>query len=565
MASSVSLTQRRGNWAQIYDESSQDHYYYNSESGAVTWDVPADWESYRGEGDPSSPLHRAEDPRGFGGGPAATTGDDEISKEDGAAVVVDLLTGDDPLPDLGVNGESVPSRNEDSIVRGASASVSLDFGMSAKSATIVAQSNNFASPMPEESNSFEDGSNPFGDDSIKGGDAPPNVEGGNPFDDDIFEIAPKSAPLKPSKPPKPPKKPIKSPKIANKGPSATDESGNPFGDDDEMTNDHSDDTTVSITNESTEMTGERRDKDWFTVNKKGPKPSDFLGKSDEPLPPPPKRNSTMNRESQMDEKFRLSFELVQSGYLEDMEKMGYPHYLAQVELLDAAKKLQKEEKERNEGNESSSSSIFGKKKILTAKQVAVASLCSQLKQKPLYYDKKLWTQTIFTRVGSWLPDVEDPETGEFHTYFIVSVTVRYTSTNSMTWKLNRRMRHFQNMWNRISSSVSSALSPASMKHQFPSTLGGWFKGNADKDKNKRMTDLTSFLEELCSTSILVADHDIYETVEEFLEIDKHVAEKMGKQLRQAAAASAVKRPSKPRPSNITRASVGVSSEGNPFG
>ena len=123
------------------------------------------------------------------------------------------------------------------------------------------------------------------------------------------------------------------------------------------------------------------------------------------------------------------------------------------------------------------------------------------------------------------------------------------------------MRQFQAMWNKISSEVSGSLSPASMRNQFPSTLGGWFKGNTDKDKTKRMAALSSFLEELCSTSILIANHNIYPIVEEFLEIDKNVTAKKGKVFAPRASLEGTQ----PRLSKLAATSAGNSSEGNPFG
>ena len=100
MAANVSLAQTRGEWAQIYDESSNDHYYYNSKSGALQWEIPADWDSYQGEANPSSPMHNVEVSGGTETTGVANTTDDKVNKGRGGSdtAAVDLLTGDEPQP-----------------------------------------------------------------------------------------------------------------------------------------------------------------------------------------------------------------------------------------------------------------------------------------------------------------------------------------------------------------------------------------------------------------------------------------------------------------------------------
>lgn len=562
----ISLAQRRGNWAQILDEQSSEHYFYNKQTGEVTWDVPADWDSCAVEETLESPMHS----------PVHSQKESVSTAQVGK--LEDLLTGDEcDAPMSGKNSTL-------SIDGGRETSVS-EFGMSGKSAAILTQD----SKQPVSGTIPDGGSNPFGDEVDNGGTSSnpfgddddfemttattekedeSTAAEGNPFQEDSFEKPPYS-------PPKPPK-PTKSPPVKPPKPVKTKkDTGNPFGDDD--VEDNWDSFTVGQSTVETDMSSLTTDggraslsqygrvirDDEYTVSKKGPKPSDFLAFDDSiPPPPPPTRRSMVGRESQMDAQFRLSRELVQSGYLENMEKMGFRRYNAQVELVQAVKVLEKEEQE-NAGKES----IFGgRKKRLTAKQMAVAALCAQLKEKPLYYDKTIWTQTVFGRVTSWLPDVEDPETGEHHTFYIVSVTVRYNNLAAMTWKINRRMRHFQTLWNKISSTVSSALSPGVLEHPFPSTLGGWFKSNGDKDKNQRMLALTNFFEELLSKSILAGHHDIYEALEEFLEIGSHVAEKMSKAQQPQPRVGQLgmnKRASKPVPA--VPVSKNSASQGNPFG
>ena len=230
----------------------------------------------------------------------------------------------------------------------------------------------------------------------------------------------------------------------------------------------------------------------------------------------------IDRESAVDAQFRLSRELVQSGYLEAMEQMGYRRYTAQAELMDVTAEM--EEAERKGGKEK-------KKKVAkTPKQIAVDNLCTKLKGKPLFADRTIWSQLMFARVASWLPNVIDESTGEVHTHYIVSVTVRYSGRSAISWKVGRRMRHFQSFWNKISSKVSSNLAPGTMKNQFPSTMGGWFKANGDKDRNKRMENLSQFLDELLATSILTGDVDIYEALGEFFDVKAQVTEKAAQQM-----------------------------------
>ena len=232
----------------------------------------------------------------------------------------------------------------------------------------------------------------------------------------------------------------------------------------------------------------------------------------------------IDRESAIDVQFRLSHELVQSGYLEAMEQMGYRRYTAQAELMDVTAEL--EEAESKGGKEKKKK----KKAAKTPKQIAIDNLCAKLKEKPLFDDRTIWSQVMFARVASWLPNVIDESTGEVHTHYIVSVTVRYPGRSAMSWKVGRRMRHFQAFWNKISCKVSSILAPGTMKNQFPSTMGGWFKANGDKDRNKRMEKLSQFLDELLATSVLTGDIDIYEALGEFFDVKAQVTEKAAQQM-----------------------------------
>lgn len=124
---------------------------------------------------------------------------------------------------------------------------------------------------------------------------------------------------------------------------------------------------------------------------------------------------------------------------------------------------------------------------------------------------------------SWLPNLLDSETKDFHTGYIMLVSYQRLCDNQLiSWQLTLRYSVFRNLNNKISKYISGT-SIDSRVH-FPSKVTTFFTGITDKVRNERMNQLDAWMREILNSALIMTIPEVADAVLEVLEVESRVSD-----------------------------------------
>ena len=124
---------------------------------------------------------------------------------------------------------------------------------------------------------------------------------------------------------------------------------------------------------------------------------------------------------------------------------------------------------------------------------------------------------------SWLPNLLDAETKDFHTGYIMLVSYQRLADNQLiSWQLTLRYSVFRNLNNKISKYIAGT-SIDSRVH-FPSKVSTFFMGITDKVRNERMNQLDLWMREILNSALVMTIPEVADAVLEVLEVESRVSD-----------------------------------------
>jgi hypothetical protein len=124
---------------------------------------------------------------------------------------------------------------------------------------------------------------------------------------------------------------------------------------------------------------------------------------------------------------------------------------------------------------------------------------------------------------SWMPNVLDPETKDYHTGYIAVVTYhRLADGAPISWQLTLRYSVFRALNSKISRHQSGTQFDA--KCRFPSKVTTLFTGISDKVRNDRMQQLDGWMRELLTSAVIMTIPEVAEAILEVLEVEARVSD-----------------------------------------
>eukprot|EP01032_Pedospumella_encystans_P007580 gene7580-9081_t len=139
------------------------------------------------------------------------------------------------------------------------------------------------------------------------------------------------------------------------------------------------------------------------------------------------------------------------------------------------------------------------------------------------YGAQLWSPRITSRIKSWLPNLLDAETKDFHTGYIMLVSYQRLADNQLiSWQLTLRYSVFRNLNNKVSKYIAGT-SIDSRVH-FPSKVSTFFMGITDKVRNERMNQLDLWMREILNSALVMTIPEVADAVLEVLEVESRVSD-----------------------------------------
>jgi hypothetical protein len=138
-------------------------------------------------------------------------------------------------------------------------------------------------------------------------------------------------------------------------------------------------------------------------------------------------------------------------------------------------------------------------------QAAVKHLYEKGKSSPNSNSlANLWKPPLLVRVGSWLPNFDDQSTG-----YIVTVTIG--AAVNISWQVVLRYSKFLEFYNEVYRETARLKVDIEMtQNKFPQDrLSNWFKGMTDDVRNKRKSQLDSWLRELFATPAIMTIPEVF--------------------------------------------------------
>jgi len=137
--------------------------------------------------------------------------------------------------------------------------------------------------------------------------------------------------------------------------------------------------------------------------------------------------------------------------------------------------------------------------------------------------ERLWRPPLQVRITSWLPNIEDPETKELHTGYIM--TICFSLDPRFSWQKVTRFSKLSDLHKTIYRSLEAAF-PAGMLSPFPSQdwLKTKFFGVTDEIRDERLKSLDLWIRELMLNPRVFFDDEACSVLVNFLGVSKHTQE-----------------------------------------
>ena len=124
---------------------------------------------------------------------------------------------------------------------------------------------------------------------------------------------------------------------------------------------------------------------------------------------------------------------------------------------------------------------------------------------------------------SWLPNLLDKDTKDYHTGYIMLVQYQRLADNQLiSWQLTLRYSVFRALNNRIAKYIQGT-SIDSRVH-FPSKVSTFFTGITDKVRNDRMNQLDAWMREILNSALIMTIPEVADAVLEVLEVEARVSD-----------------------------------------